>query len=60
MFLCSHMDSRNLAGDEYLEGVRPMNESLNKVIVASGLSPPTGLGTRKLGDLIRGISAAAR
>jgi hypothetical protein len=57
--LCSHMGSRNLAGDEYLEEVRPVNESLNKVFASSGLSPPTGLGTRKLGDLIRGISAAA-
>jgi hypothetical protein len=53
------MGSRNLAGDEYLEEVRPVNESLNKVFASSGLSPPTGLGTRKLGDLIRGISAAA-
>jgi len=24
------MDSQNLAGGEYLEGVRPMNDSLNK------------------------------
>lgn len=53
------MGSRNLAGDEYLEGVRPVNELLNKAFTSFGLNPPTGLGTRKLGDLIRGISAAA-
>lgn len=57
--MCSHMGSRNLAGDEYLEGVRPVNELLNKAFTSFGLNPPTGLGTRKLGDLIRGISAAA-
>jgi len=36
-----------------------MDDSLNKGFASSGLSPHTGLGTRKLGDLIRGISAAA-